>query len=70
MKRPMPIDVLVDLRAYIQNAWRKEERAQISLDNKRFVVRFGPEGKACSEVLEMLGFELQVSRICRYCHSY
>lgn len=61
MKRPSPIDVLVDLRAYIQNAWKREEQAQISLDNKRFAVRFGPEGKTCSGVLEMLGFELKVS---------
>lgn len=61
MKRPLPIDVLVDLRAYLQNAWKREERAQISIDNKRFAVRFGPEGKACSDVLEMLGFELKVS---------
>ncbi|KAK5957548.1 ubiquitin-specific protease ubp2 [Knufia fluminis] len=59
MKRPLPIDVLVDLRAYLQNAWKREERAQISIDNKRFAVRFGPEGKACSDVLEMLGFELK-----------
>ena len=60
MKRPLPIDVLVDLRAYIHNAWKKEEQAQIGAGNKRFAVRFGPEGKACSEVLEMLGFEVKV----------
>ena len=61
MKRPLPIDVLVDLRAYFQNAWKREEQTQISADNKRFVVRFGPGGNACSDVLNMLGFELKVS---------
>jgi len=65
MKRPLPIEVLVDLRAYIRNSWDKEEQAQISASNKRFAVRFGPEGKACSDVLEMLGFELKVSRVPR-----
>lgn len=65
MKRPLPIEVLIDLRAYIRNSWTKEEQAQISASNKRFAVRFGPEGKACSDVLEMLGFELKVSRVPR-----
>lgn len=59
MKRPLPIDVLMDLRAYIRNAWRQDAQTQISLDNKRFIVRFGPEGKACGDVLKMLGFELK-----------
>lgn len=61
MKWPLPIDVLTDLQAYIRNAWRMEKNAEIDLNNKRFVVRFGPDGTACGGVLEMLGFELKVS---------
>lgn len=64
MKRPVPLDVLMDLRAYIRNAWRQEAQAQISLDNKRFVVRFGPDGQPCASVLTKLGFTLQVSSVC------
>lgn len=60
MKWPLPVDVLNDLRAYIRNAWRKDSQTEIDLNNKRFVVRFGPDGSACGEVLEMLGFELMV----------
>lgn len=61
MKWPvLPIDVLHDLRAYIRNAWKRDAQAQIDLHNKRFVVRFGPDGAACSDVLEMLGFRLKV----------
>lgn len=60
MKWPLPIDVLNDLRAYIRNAWRKDAQTEIDLNNKRFVVRFGPDGSACGDVLEMLGFELRV----------
>lgn len=60
MKWPLPIDVLNDLRAYIRNAWRKDSQTEIDLNNKRFVVRFGPDGSACGDVLEMLGFELNV----------
>jgi ubiquitin carboxyl-terminal hydrolase 25 len=63
MKPPLPIDVLKDLRAYVRNAWdRDPNHRAIRLSNKRFVVRFGPGGEACREVLEALGFRLdQVS---------
>lgn len=61
MKHPSPIDVLIDLRKYIQNTWTKDVRS-IRLDNKRFMVRFGPEGRACKEVLESLGFTFKVRR--------
>lgn len=60
MRRPSPTDVLVDLRAYIRNSWRKEAKSEIALDNKRFSVRFGPDGKDCQTVLESLGFKLRV----------
>lgn len=61
MKRPSPLDVLADLRAYFRNSWTRSSASEISLDNKRFVVRFGPEGTACRKVLELLGFQLKVS---------
>jgi len=61
MKHPLPIEVLTDLRAYIRNAWREEPRFRsINLSNRRFIVRFGPGGSACKDVLENLGFRLKV----------
>ncbi|KAK5088046.1 ubiquitin-specific protease ubp2 [Lithohypha guttulata] len=59
MKWPTPLDVLVDLRAYFRNSWVRQASTAISLDNKRFVVRFGPEGQACHDVLERLGFQFK-----------
>lgn len=61
MKSPTPLDVLVDLRAYFRNTWVRDGPTAISLDNKRFVVRFGPGGEPCRAVLESIGFELKVS---------
>lgn len=63
MRHPEPIDVLTDLRAYVRNSWRAHKDAKfgsINLSNRRFVVRFGPEGTACKDVLERLGFQLVV----------
>ena len=57
MKQPLPIDVLRDLRVYVSNAWDKDPGHRfIKLSNKRFVVRFGPNGEPCKDVLEYLGF--------------
>ena len=70
MKRPTPVDVLMDLRAYIRNSWRQDTQAQISFDNKRFVVRFGPDGQPCAPVLMLLGFTLLVSNLCTCWYSY
>ena len=58
MKYPTPMDVLVDLQKYLKNSWSKDPRP-ISADNKRFVVRFGPEGTACKDILEKLHFRLE-----------
>ena len=59
MKQPLPIDVLKDLRVYVKNAWGKEpNHKSIKLSNKRFVVRFGPNGDPCKDVLESMGFRL------------
>ena len=45
--------MLIDLRVYIKNAWADDpNRKTIKLSNRRFMVRFGPQGEACREVLE------------------
>jgi len=59
MRYPTPKDVLLDLRLYMRNARTKAPRP-ISIENKRFVVRFGPEGRACKDVLETLKFTYKV----------
>ncbi|KAK5050339.1 hypothetical protein LTR84_003620 [Exophiala bonariae] len=62
MKSPTPTDVLCDLRSYLKNAWKAKSDPKyslIKLTNKRFIVRFGPDGIACREVLEHLGFQLE-----------
>ncbi|EXJ74405.1 uncharacterized protein A1O5_02701 [Cladophialophora psammophila CBS 110553] len=61
MRHPGPMDVLLDLRAYLKNSWRARgdpKYRSINLSNRRFIVRFGPEGTACKDVLEHLGFQL------------
>ncbi|KIX99111.1 uncharacterized protein Z520_05572 [Fonsecaea multimorphosa CBS 102226] len=61
MRHPGPMDVLHDLRAYLRNSWRARDDPKyrsINLSNRRFIVRFGPEGSACKDVLEHLGFQL------------
>ncbi|OQU93969.1 A repeat-containing protein isoform 3 [Cladophialophora immunda] len=61
MRHPGPADVLLDLRAYLRNSWRARDDPKyrsINLSNRRFIVRFGPEGNACKDVLEHLGFQL------------
>lgn len=62
MKNPTPADVLCDLRSYIKNSWKANSDSKFSLiklTNKRFIVRFGPDGTACRDVLEHLGFQLE-----------
>lgn len=60
MGRPSPLDVLSDLRAYLHNVWKDKDKSEINLANRRFVVRFGPGGDACKDVLEQLRFTLKV----------
>jgi ubiquitin carboxyl-terminal hydrolase 25/28 len=70
MRHPGPMDVLLDLRAYLRNSWRARNQPKyksINLSNKRFIVRFGPEGSACRDVLEHLGFQLVVSSGIAFC---
>jgi len=60
--RPLPINVLDNLRAYVYNALHDSTRSKpISAINKRFVVCFGVDGSACKELLEFLGFQAQVN---------
>ncbi|KEF51809.1 uncharacterized protein A1O9_12146 [Exophiala aquamarina CBS 119918] len=62
MKNPTPTDVLCDLRSYLKNSWKAisdPKFSLIKLTNKRFIVRFGPDGIACRNVLEHLGFQLE-----------
>lgn len=59
--RPSVFDVVFDLRKYLRNAWDSSlDGKRIGLDNKRFVVRFGPEGLPCREVLVTAGFVFKV----------
>lgn len=59
--RPSVFDVVFDLRKYLRNAWDSStEGRRIGLDNKRFNVRFGPEGLPCRELLETAQFTLKV----------
>jgi ubiquitin carboxyl-terminal hydrolase 25/28 len=60
-KYPSPVEVMSDLRKYLQNSWTKDAR-QIRLDNKRFMVRFGPDGEDCKDLLEFVGFTREVCR--------
>ncbi|RMZ78036.1 hypothetical protein DV737_g4114, partial [Chaetothyriales sp. CBS 132003] len=65
MRRPLPIDVLNDLRIYIKNAWDNDpSKSIIKTSNRRFVVRFGPGGHACRGILEGMGFRLDESEEC------
>jgi ubiquitin carboxyl-terminal hydrolase 25 len=59
--RPSVFDVIFDLRKYLRNTWDSSmDGKRIGLDNKRFVVRFGPEGLPCKDVLETARFTLKV----------
>ena len=60
MKHPAPIDVLIDLRTYLKNIWTSKEIKGIKVDNKRFMLRFGPSGMPCRDLLESLYFTLEV----------
>jgi ubiquitin carboxyl-terminal hydrolase 25/28 len=60
-KYPSSVEVMSDLRKYLQNSWTRDTR-QIRLDNKRFMVRFGPDGEDCKDLLEFMGFTREVCR--------
>lgn len=60
MSIPEPIVTLDNLRLYILNALRNEDRSKpIHPNNKRFMICFGIDGRPCKEVLEFLGFSIR-----------
>ncbi|KAL4908121.1 hypothetical protein BDW74DRAFT_146881 [Aspergillus multicolor] len=57
MACPQPITVLLNLRAYIDNALYKTQQSKsISAVNKRFMMSFGVNGEPCRDLFEFLGF--------------
>ena len=60
MKHPSSVEVMSDLRTYIKNSWVPDKSRPITLNNKRFMLRFGPDGQACKDLLEYVGFTLEV----------
>lgn len=62
--RPLPINVLTNLRIYISNALNDPQRSKsISAVNKRFMACFGEEGRPCAGLLEFLGFTFKVREV-------
>lgn len=57
MRAPTALDVLKDLRIYLKNSWSEGSSRMIKTSNRRFMVRFGPDGRDCKEVLETFGFK-------------
>lgn len=58
MAIPQPITVLDNLRLYLVNALRNDERNKaIHANNKRFMLSYGANGSPCQELLGFLGFE-------------
>jgi ubiquitin carboxyl-terminal hydrolase 25/28 len=61
LNRPLPINVLINLRTYIENTLDDKHRSKaISSENKRFMVCFGVGGRPCKELLEFLEFSSRV----------
>lgn len=62
ISRPYPLNVLMILRIYIENALHEEQKSRpIASNNKRFMISFGVKGEACKSLLEFVGFTLKVS---------
>ena len=57
---PLPINVLLNLRSYLNNALRSPEVKKIASLNKKFVTCFGDYGQPCRDLLEYLGFTYEV----------
>lgn len=58
MAKPLPINVLDNLRLYLNNALHNRQFSKsIAPNNKRFMISFGVEGTPCKDLLEFLGFE-------------
>ncbi|KAL4990445.1 hypothetical protein BDW68DRAFT_154250 [Aspergillus falconensis] len=55
--RPEPINVLMNLRTYINNVLRNSQQSKtIQANNKRFMTSFGVDGEPCRDLFEYLGF--------------
>lgn len=55
--KPLPINVLENLRLYLSNSLHANKFSKaINGNNKRFMISFGVEGKPCQQLLEFLGF--------------
>lgn len=61
LSRTLPINVLANLRTYIENTLHDKQRKPITSSNKRFMTCFGVDGRPCEELLKFLGFIEQVS---------
>lgn len=57
---PLPINVLLNLRSYLNNALRNPEVKKIASLNKKFVTCFGDFGQPCRDLLEYLEFKYDV----------
>jgi ubiquitin carboxyl-terminal hydrolase 25 len=62
-KPPTPADVLSDLRSYLKNSLEHQEPRPIKVDNKRFTLRFGIDGRSCINVLNFIGFKYEVRHL-------
>lgn len=63
MAKPLPFNVLDNLRLYLNNALHNPHLSKpIAPNNKRFMISFGVEGSPCKELLEFLGF--QYNEVC------
>ena len=67
MRAPTALDVLNDLRIYLKNSWSEGSLRTIKTSNRRFMVRFGPDGRDCKGVLETFGFRFLEVRSCSAC---
>jgi ubiquitin carboxyl-terminal hydrolase 25/28 len=62
LSRPMPINVLSNLKTYIENSLEAEQRNRvITSTNKRFMSCFGVCGRPCRELLDFLEFTSKAS---------
>ena len=57
MAKPLPINILDNLRLYLSNSLHNSNLSKaISANNKRFMISFGVDGLPCQQLLEFLGF--------------
>jgi ubiquitin carboxyl-terminal hydrolase 25 len=59
-RKPTAVDVLSDLRSYMKHSLEHKESRPIKVDNKRFTLRFGIDGREAKDVLTFLGFKYEV----------